>query len=123
TGVQRTHKINLENNETTKEEYKLKLGDEIAQGIYLQLAKIGERLPVDSFEELEESTQGDQGFGSTDRRKATRKKTTVKILEFNPLSSPQLNCTQFLETKWIYKNYESQPLILIECHPRYTHPH
>ncbi|CAG8497860.1 5576_t:CDS:2 [Ambispora leptoticha] len=68
TGEQRTHKINLENNETTKEEYKLKLGDEIAQGIYLQLAKIRELFPVDSYEELEESTQRDQGFGSTDRR-------------------------------------------------------
>ncbi|CAG8512413.1 8641_t:CDS:2 [Ambispora leptoticha] len=33
TGEQRTHKINLKNNETTKEEYKLKLGDEIAQGM------------------------------------------------------------------------------------------
>ncbi|CAG8582524.1 12570_t:CDS:10 [Ambispora gerdemannii] len=48
TGEQRTHKVNLENNETTKEGYKLKLGGKIAQGIYLQLAKIGELFPVDS---------------------------------------------------------------------------
>ncbi|CAG8644385.1 14657_t:CDS:2 [Ambispora leptoticha] len=44
TGEQRTHKINLENNETTKEEYKLKLGDEIAQGMFSHTMKINGRL-------------------------------------------------------------------------------
>ncbi|CAG8512884.1 5208_t:CDS:10 [Ambispora gerdemannii] len=74
--VERRNRRKLANKEPTKStskimkpqmKDKLRPGDKIVQDIYLQLAKIEELFPVDSHEELEETTQGDQGFGSTDR--------------------------------------------------------